>query len=103
MMELQTYIRAHADDLLKDLATLIQIPSVEGEPAPDAPYGSEVARCLHETLALCEKLGFRTVNMDNRVGWCEYGEGDEMIAVLGHLMLCPQEMAGRPLSRFPEK
>ncbi len=89
MMELQTYIRAHADDLLKDLATLIQIPSVEGEPAPDAPYGSEVARCLHETLALCEKLGFRTVNMDNRVGWCEYGEGDEMIAVLGHLDVVP--------------
>lgn len=40
MMELQTYIRAHADGLLKDLATLIQIPSVEGEPTPDAPYGS---------------------------------------------------------------
>ena len=88
-MELKTYIRAHADDLLKDLASLIQIPSVEGEPTPDAPYGSEVARCLHETLALCEKLGFRTVNMDNRVGWCEYGEGDEMVAVLGHLDVVP--------------
>lgn len=23
--------------------------------------------------------------MDDRVGWCEYGEGEEMVAVLGHL------------------
>lgn len=88
-MNFKPYIRAHADELLADLAALIQIPSVEGEPAPDAPFGREVARCLHETLALCEKLGFRTVNMDNHVGWCEYGEGEEMVAVLGHLDVVP--------------
>lgn len=88
-MNFKPYIRAHADELLADLAALIQIPSVEGEPAPDAPFGREVARCLHETLALCEKLGFRTVNMDNRVGWCECGEGEEMVAVLGHLDVVP--------------
>lgn len=88
-MNFKPYIRAHADELLADLAALIQIPSVEGEPAPDAPFGTEVARCLQETLALCEKLGFRTVNMDNRVGWCEYGEGEEMVAVLGHLDVVP--------------
>ena len=88
-MNFKPYIRAHADELLADLAALIQIPSVEGEPAPDAPFGAEVAHCLKKTLALCEKLGFRTVNMDNRVGWCEYGEGDEMVAVLGHLDVVP--------------
>ncbi len=88
-MDYKPFIRAHADELLGSLSALIQIPSVEGEPTPDAPYGAEVARCLQETLALCEKLGFRTVNMDNRVGWCEYGEGDEMIAVLGHLDVVP--------------
>jgi len=40
-------------------------------------------------LELCEKLGFRTYNMAGRVGWCEYGEGDEMVAVLGHLDVVP--------------
>lgn len=88
-MELQRYIRAHANDLLADLAALIRIPSVQGTPAPGAPYGSEVARCLHEMLTLCERLGFRTENMDGHVGWCEYGEGDEMVAVLGHLDVVP--------------
>ena len=88
-MDCKPYLRAHADELIESLAALIRIPSVEGTPEDGAPYGREVARCLRETLALCEKLGFRTGNMDHRVGWCEYGEGEEMIAVLGHLDVVP--------------
>ena len=84
-MNCKPYIRAHADELLESLAALVRIPSVEGVPEEHAPFGREPARALHETLALCEKLGFRTGNMDDRVGWCEYGEGEEMVAVLGHL------------------
>ena len=51
-MDYKPFIRAHADELLGSLSALIQIPSVEGEPTPDAPYGAEVARCLHETLEI---------------------------------------------------
>lgn len=80
---------ARADDLLGSLSALIRIPSVEGAPEPGAPYGRAVATCLTETLALCERLGIKTVNMDDRVGWCEYGEGDEMVAILGHLDVVP--------------
>ena len=69
-MDCKPYLRAHADELIESLAALIRIPSVEGTPEDGAPYGREVARCLRETLALCEKLGFRTGNMDHRVGWC---------------------------------
>ena len=88
-MNCKPYLRAHADELLESLAALIRIPSVEGTPEEDAPYGREVARCLQEALALCERLGFRTQHMDHRVGWCEYGEGEEMIAILGHLDVVP--------------
>ncbi len=88
-MNCKSYIRAHADELLESLAALVRIPSVEGVPEEHAPFGREPARALHETLALCEKLGFRTGNMDDRVGWCEYGEGEEMVAVLGHLDVVP--------------
>ncbi|MFR1716740.1 MAG: M20/M25/M40 family metallo-hydrolase [Butyricicoccus sp.] len=88
-MNCKPYIRAHADELLESLAALVRIPSIEGVPEEHAPFGREPARALHETLALCEKLGFRTGNMDDRVGWCEYGEGEEMVAVLGHLDVVP--------------
>ena len=67
-MNCKPYIRAHADELLESLAALVRIPSVEGVPEEHAPFGREPARALHETLALCEKLGFRTGNMDDRVG-----------------------------------
>ncbi|MFR4415630.1 MAG: hypothetical protein ACLT4C_10605, partial [Butyricicoccus sp.] len=77
------------DELLESLAALVRIPSIEGVPEEHAPFGREPARALHEALALCEKLGFRTGNMDDRVGWCEYGEGEEMVAVLGHLDVVP--------------
>ena len=88
-MDCKTIIRAREAELLDSLAALIRIPSVEGAPADGAPFGAEVARCLREMLALCEKLGFRTGEMDGRVGWCEYGEGEEMIAVLAHLDVVP--------------
>jgi len=35
-------------------------------------------------------LGFRTTDLDHQMGWCEFGEGDEMIAVLGHLDVVPE-------------
>ena len=62
-MNCKPYIRAHADELLESLAALVRIPSVEGVPEEHAPFGREPARALHETLALCEKLGFQTGNI----------------------------------------
>ena len=88
-MDFKSYIHAHSEKLLASLGALVRIPSVEGEPEEGAPFGREPARCLDEMLALCEKLGFPTSNMDHRVGWCEFGEGEEMVAVLGHLDVVP--------------
>ena len=88
-MDCKPYIRAHADELLAELAALIQIPSVVSEPEDGAPYGREPLRCLEHMLALCERLGLRTGKMDNRVGWCEYGDGAEMVGVLVHLDVVP--------------
>ena len=54
------------------------------------PYGQPIQDCLEYVLNSAKKLGFTTVNMDNQVGWCEYGSGDEMVAVLGHLDVVPE-------------
>ncbi len=88
-MNCRDYINEHKEELVRSLSELIQIPSVEGESKEGAPYGEGPARCLKEALNLCEEMGFRTYNMDNRVGWCEYGEGEDMVAVLGHLDVVP--------------
>lgn len=88
-MELNDRIMAMQDDLLKTLQENIRIPSVHGPAAHGAPYGTEVRQSLDHILKTAETLGFETVNMDGQVGWCEYGNGEEMVAVLGHLDVVP--------------
>lgn len=77
------------DEMLDSIRESVAICSVKGEPEPDAPYGREVKQALDHALALGEKLGFKTGNIDNRVGYVEYGEGEEMVGVLGHLDVVP--------------
>ena len=88
-MTLNERVLAMENDLLACLQENLRIPSVEGTPADGAPYGTEIRKSLDHVLASAEKLGFRTENIDGHVGWCEYGEGDEMVAVLGHLDVVP--------------
>ena len=88
-MDLNQRVLAMEQALLSCLQENIRIPSVQGEAEEGAPYGADVRRSLDHVLACAEKLGFRTKNVDNYVGWCEYGEGDEMVAVLGHLDVVP--------------
>lgn len=45
--------------------------------------------CLHWVLDLAGEMGFSTGIMDDMVGWAEYGEGDELVCVLGHLDVVP--------------
>ena len=88
-MELKECVKRREPELLACLQENLRIPSVQGAPEEGKPYGSEVRRSLDHVLAAAEALGFSTVNMDGQVGWCEYGTGEEMVAVLGHLDVVP--------------
>lgn len=78
------------DEIIKSVQSCIQIKSVEEEPVGDMPFGEGVHKSLEYCLQLSENLGFKTVNVDNMIGYAEYGSGDEMIAVLGHLDVVPE-------------
>lgn len=71
------------------LSSLISIPSVKSEPLPDAPYGQHTAEALNYMLSLAKSCGFSVKNIDNRVGYIEWGSGDKMMAVLCHLDVVP--------------
>ena len=77
-------------DLIRDLQGCIRIPSIYRADDSGYPYGKSVQECLEYTLKLAESLGFTVHNMDNQLGWAEYGEGEEMVAVLGHLDVVPE-------------
>ena len=88
-MNLNDAVLTHKDAVIEALQENLQIPSVQGPAEPGAPYGADVRRSLDHALATAEKLGFRTTNLDGHMGWCEYGEGEEMVAILGHLDVVP--------------
>ena len=88
-MELSAYVESQKPHLIAALRQNLRIPSVEAPPEEGAPYGLAVRESLDHVLKTAEALGFRTENVDGHLGWCEYGEGDEMAAVLGHLDVVP--------------
>jgi len=88
-MTLYESIANHQEDLISTLQECIRIPSVYAEDDSGYPYGLENHRCLEYVLEKASAMGFSTHNMDDRVGWCEYGEGEEMVVVLGHLDVVP--------------
>ena len=88
-MDFRKWMKNSQDELITRLQDCIRIPSVFAEDQSGYPYGKSVHDCLEYMLGLAQAMGFETYNMNNQVGWCEYGSGDEMVAVLGHLDVVP--------------
>ncbi len=78
------------EEIIKGVQESIGIRSVEAAAKEGMPFGESIHRALEHSLKLSESLGFKTVNVDNMLGYAEYGQGDEMIAVLGHLDVVPE-------------
>ncbi len=80
------------DSQVQDLQELIRIPSVSrGEPKEGMPYGEHVFNALRKAQQIARKLGFEKVwDVEARCGVVEYGEGDELVAVMAHLDVVPE-------------
>lgn len=78
-----------AEEMIKSIGEIVKIPSVKGEETKEAPYGIEIKKALLKTLEISEKLGFKTKNIDNRIGYAQYLEGEEYTCALGHLDVVP--------------
>ena len=89
VLRAQEWIEAHSDWLVEQTRELLRIPSVESEPAPNAPFGNEVRRALDFMLALAEGQGMRVKDIEGYAGHAEFGEGEHMVMSLGHLDVVP--------------
>ena len=79
-------------ELHKAIERLVAIESVRGESLPEAPYGKGPKQALLEVLALAEELGFETKNLDNKIGYAQYGdnrEDGEYYGIFGHVDVMP--------------
>jgi len=78
------------DEIVASVQAALRIKSVGEDKNDGMPFGKGIQKALEHCLELSETLGFKTVNLDNMIGYAEYGEGDEMVAVLGHLDVVPE-------------
>ena len=84
------YINNNVDQLLDTTQEILKIKSVEEPPLPGMPFGEGPAKALNYVLELADSFGMKTKNLDNYVGWAEWGNGEELIGVLVHLDVVPE-------------
>jgi len=90
MNNLNTLVDSLREDIIRSTQEMIRIRSVKEAPVGDAPFGQGIQQCLEYTQALCDSLGFETVNVDNYALHADLGQGDETLAVLVHIDVVPE-------------
>ncbi|WP_352404878.1 Sapep family Mn(2+)-dependent dipeptidase [Sporanaerobacter acetigenes] len=82
-------VEEYKEELLKSIVEVVNIPSIKGEAKDTAPFGQGPKDALTKGLEIAERLGFKTKNVDNYIGYAQYGEGEDYIGILGHLDVVP--------------
>ena len=83
------YFNTHAEQLTDDLAELIAVNSVAGEPQEGAPYGKGPKEALVTAAMLAEKYGFSVEIRGNKICLIEFGSGETELGILAHLDVVP--------------
>lgn len=78
------------DEMVKELQNIIQIKTVLDTPVENGPFGLGNKKCLEHVLSLCDRLGFKTKNLDGYCGYAEVGSGKEIFAIVCHLDVVPE-------------
>lgn len=83
----------YKDQLIDTLKTTISYPSVSDETStdPNMPFGKACSDVLDYVLKLGESFGFRSKNIDGYCGYLEFGEGEELVGIIGHLDVVPAD------------
>lgn len=84
------YIESEKNNIITSLSDLIKIPSISVENNnPKEPFGRDCSEALRYMLKLGDSMGFKTKNIDNYCGYIEFGEGKELVGIIGHLDVVP--------------
>ena len=78
--------------LFEGLRRMVAIPSIRGKEEPDAPFGRGPKQALEEVLKIATELGFQTKNIDDKIGYAEYGENradGAYYGIFGHVDVMP--------------
>lgn len=89
--KIQEYIESMEDEIVQDLADLVAIPSVKGDPHGSAPFGDEAKRALYKMKEICDDMDFKTIVYEDAIlcaDYCPNGGAPEL-GILAHLDVVP--------------
>jgi succinyl-diaminopimelate desuccinylase len=89
-MELNKKVIDLKQNLIEDTQKILMVKSVQEEAKPGMPFGEGVNNALLTMLKIGEGMGFKTKNLDGYIGYIEWGQGEEIVAALGHLDVVPE-------------
>lgn len=86
------YVDEVFDDVLRDIAELVAVPSVAdySRAEPGAPFGPDARRALDAALGIARRLGFETGDDEGYLGWGDIaGEDPRQLATIAHVDVVP--------------
>ncbi|MGI6703658.1 MAG: dipeptidase PepV [Clostridia bacterium] len=89
-MQLDQRVEGYREDIVRSTQEIVGFKSLKAEPEEGMPFGKALNDTLLYFLGLAESMDFKTKNVDGYAGHVEYGEGEDIIAVLVHLDVVPE-------------
>lgn len=83
--QIRSWMANREDELVEALTPLIAVDSTITEAKENAPFGEGNVKALEAALALAEKWGFQTENVDNYVGTADLNDLPDKLHILAHL------------------
>lgn len=90
--QIDEYIDAVWEDVVADIATLVEVDSVEdlASARPGAPWGEGPAEALRRALDIAGRIGLETTNCDGYIGFADLpGASTKQLATIGHVDIVP--------------
>jgi succinyl-diaminopimelate desuccinylase len=90
-MNMLKEVKKYQSEMVKDLQGLLRIQSLRDVASAhdQAPFGTNLRVALDYVLDLGKRDGFETKDLDGYAGVVSFGEGEEIVGVLGHLDVVP--------------
>jgi len=89
-MELNKKVVELKQYLIEDTQKILRIKSIREDSKPGMPFGEGINNALETMLNIGQGMGFKTKNLDGYIGYIEWGQGEEIVAALGHLDVVPE-------------
>ena len=86
---MEKWIEKNKKRIINDLGNFVKIESIQTSSKKDKPFGEGVSKALNYILEYAEDIGLETTNLDNYIGYADWGDGDEILGILCHIDIVP--------------